>query len=77
MSAQTPTYRAPSIFGMMPQPYDTSRTGIDCIMESEYTRDGLKSIVKLADGLVGHYAGLRKAAKDSPDCGQYKAEGSD
>ena len=77
MSAQTPTCRAPSISEMMPQPYDTPRAGIDCIMESEYTRDDLKGIVKLADGLVGHYAGLHKAANDSLDCGQYKAEGGD
>ena len=77
MSAQITTYRAPFISEMMPQPYDTPRAGIDCIMESEYTQDDLKSIVKLVDELVGHYAEIRKAAKVSLDCGQYKTEGDD
>ena len=81
MSAHIPTYPALSISEMMPKPFDGPRSGIDCIMESEYTHDKLKSIVKLADELVDYYTELRKAAKASLDCGQYKtvdcAEGDD
>ena len=73
MSAHIPTYPAPSISEMMPEPFDGPRPGIDCIMESEYTQDNLKSIVKRADELVDYYTKLRKAAQASLDCGQYKA----